>query len=131
MYGGQRLVYKLNVERAAAQMDPDAWEAAWAEGRAMPLDDAYALALEELPGAPAAPQLPATPDPESANTYNLTERELEVLSLLVQGLTYGQMATQLTVSFHTVHAHLRSIYSKLGVTSRSQATRFAREHGLA
>ena len=53
-----------------------------------------------------------------------------MLSLLVQGLTYGQMAAQLTVSFHTVHAHLRSIYSKLGVASRSQATRFAREHGL-
>ena len=61
MYGGQRLVYKLNVERAAAQMDPDAWEAAWAEGRAMPLDDAYALAFEELPGAPSALSGPGGP----------------------------------------------------------------------
>ena len=61
----------------------------------------------------------------------LTGREREVLRLLVAGLTYSQIADQLTISFHTVHAHLRSIYGKLGVTSRNQATRFATEHGLA
>ena len=62
--------------------------------------------------------------------FGLSEREMEVLRLLVAGLTYGEIASQLTLSFHTVHAHLRSIYSKLGVTSRSQATRFAVEHNL-
>jgi DNA-binding NarL/FixJ family response regulator len=56
---------------------------------------------------------------------------LEVLRLLVGGLTYAQIGEQLMLSFHTVHAHLRSIYAKLGVSSRSQAARFAREHGLA
>jgi DNA-binding NarL/FixJ family response regulator len=64
------------------------------------------------------------------NEYDLSERELEVLRLLDAGLTYAQIGEQLTLSYHTVHAHLRSIYAKLGVTSRSQATRFARQHKL-
>jgi len=45
-------------------------------------------------------------------------------------LTDAQIAEQLGLSLHTVHAHLRPIYSKLGVTSRSAATRFAMEHHL-
>jgi predicted ATPase/DNA-binding CsgD family transcriptional regulator len=123
MYEGQRLAYVRDVERGKAQLDATTWEAAWAEGRHLSLDDAFALALEELPSAP-----PETPAPQ--HTYDLTERELEVLRLLVSGLTYGEIATQLTLSFHTVHAHLRSIYAKLGVKSRNQATRFATEQGL-
>src|SRR6266704_794878 len=67
-----------------------------------------------------------------AATYpdGLTAREVEVLRLLAQGLTDAQIAEQLVLSLHTVHAHLRSIYSKLGVTSRSAATRYAFEHQL-
>lgn len=95
----------------------------------MLLDEACALAMEELPHKAAAPERPAIP--AAVETYNLSERELEVLRLLVDGLTYARIAEHLTLSFHTVHAHLRSIYSKLGVTSRNQATRFATEHGLA
>jgi len=60
----------------------------------------------------------------------LTEREVEVLRLLATGLTDAQIAEQLVLSLHTVHAHLRTIYSKLGVTSRSAATRYAFEHQL-
>ena len=60
----------------------------------------------------------------------LTAREVEVLRLLATGLTDAQIAEQLVLSLHTVHAHLRTIYSKLGVTSRSAATRYAFEHQL-
>ena len=123
MYEAQRRAYERDVARAGAQLDATAWEAQWAEGRAMSLDDACALALEDLP----APQAAA---PAAVNPYGLTEREVEVLRLLVAGLTYAQIAEHLTVSFHTVHAHLRSIYGKLGVTSRSQAARLAAQDGL-
>lgn len=119
MYSAQRLAYERDIASAAAQLDAATWEAAWAQGRDMSLEDACALAVEEMPPPPSAP---------AADPYGLTEREREVLRLLVAGLTYTQIAEQLTVSFHTVHAHLRSIYAKLGVTSRSQATRFAIEH---
>jgi len=131
MYEAQRLAYLKDIERGRAQLDDASWDAAWAEGRTMSLDDASALALEELSPSTSVPgAISAAPAAAPQNTYDLTERELEVLRLLVDGLTYAQIADQLTLSFHTVHAHMRSIYSKLGVTSRSQAARFASEHAL-
>jgi DNA-binding NarL/FixJ family response regulator len=58
----------------------------------------------------------------------LTAREMEVLRLLAQGLTSAQIAERLVIGQVTVNSHVRSIYSKLGVTSRSAATRYAIEH---
>jgi DNA-binding NarL/FixJ family response regulator len=60
----------------------------------------------------------------------LTAREMDVLRLLAQGLTSAQIAEQLVIGLVTVNAHVRSIYSKLGVTSRAAATRYALEHHL-
>ncbi len=74
---------------------------------------------------PEALQFPVPTSPD-----NLTAREIEVLRLLATGLTNAQIAEELVVSLLTVKAHLRSIYSKLGVTTRSAATRYALEHGL-
>ena len=62
---------------------------------------------------------------------DLTARELEVLALVADGLTDAEVAERLVVSIRTVHAHLRSIYRKIDVRSRSAATRYALEHGLA
>ncbi len=75
-----------------------------------------------------SPAIIATPSP----TYpaGLTPREVEVLRLLAGGLTDLQIAEQLVLSPRTVHAHISSIYSKLAVTSRSAATRYALEHHL-
>jgi len=61
----------------------------------------------------------------------LTEREIEVLHYVAQGLTDAQVAERLVISPRTVHSHLNSIYSKLGISSRSAATRYAIEHKLA
>jgi DNA-binding NarL/FixJ family response regulator len=61
---------------------------------------------------------------------DLTEREVEVLRLVARGLTDAQVAEILVVSPRTVNAHLRTIYSKLGITSRHAATLFALEHQL-
>lgn len=55
----------------------------------------------------------------------LTRREQEVLILLAQGLQSKEIAQRLNVSPRTIEAHLRSIYSKLGVNTRSAATRWA------
>jgi predicted ATPase/DNA-binding CsgD family transcriptional regulator/Tfp pilus assembly protein PilF len=60
----------------------------------------------------------------------LTSRELDVLGLVAQGLTDVQVAEQLVISPRTVHGHLRSIYSKLGVNSRTAAARHAIENDL-
>jgi DNA-binding NarL/FixJ family response regulator len=56
---------------------------------------------------------------------------VEVLRLVAMGLTDVQIAEKLILSPRTVHAHISSIYSKLALTSRSAATRYALEHHLA
>lgn len=60
----------------------------------------------------------------------LTARELEILRLLAAGLSNPRIAERLFVSVRTVHAHVRTVYRKLGVSSRAQATRHAVEHSL-
>jgi DNA-binding NarL/FixJ family response regulator len=58
--------------------------------------------------------------PRAADTdYHLTRREKEILQLLVDGLTMQQIAGRLYVSYHTVDNHIRNIYEKLHVHSRS------------
>lgn len=52
---------------------------------------------------------------------NFTEREMDVLHLLLQGLNNKQISDKLFISNHTTKAHVASIYKKLGVTNRVQA----------
>jgi DNA-binding NarL/FixJ family response regulator len=61
---------------------------------------------------------------------HLTERESEVLRLLARGLKNSQIAEHLVLSPHTVSGHVQSIFGKLGLNSRSAATRYALEHYL-
>jgi LuxR family maltose regulon positive regulatory protein len=60
----------------------------------------------------------------------LSEREIEVLQFLAKGLTNQVVATRLFISLHTVKAHTRNIYSKLGVNNRTQAVDKARTLGI-
>jgi DNA-binding NarL/FixJ family response regulator len=52
---------------------------------------------------------------------SLTKREAEILNYLAQGFTYKEIAQTLFISPETVHSHVRHVYDKLQVTSRSQA----------
>jgi HD-GYP domain-containing protein (c-di-GMP phosphodiesterase class II) len=60
----------------------------------------------------------------------LTSREVEVLRLLVRGLSYKEIAQELVISRKTAGAHVEHIYSKLGVSNRARASLFAMKHGL-
>ena len=60
----------------------------------------------------------------------LTERELTVLELLPALLSVDEIATALTLSVNTVNSDVRSIYTKLGVSSRQTAVHSAHEHGI-
>lgn len=64
------------------------------------------------------------------NLYGLTERELDVLSLMVDGLTNPQIADKLIITKATAKAHVHSILQKLCATSRTQATVMAMKEGL-
>jgi DNA-binding CsgD family transcriptional regulator len=113
--------YQAGLAAVRARLSRTAFDDAWTAGQALTMEQAVdeALAL--------------TPEPETAPApypADLTEREVEVLRLVAQGLTNAKVANQLIISPRTVEAHLRSIYGKLQVTSRSAATRFAVEHQL-
>lgn len=66
----------------------------------------------------------------SGNSYGLTERELDVLELMVEGLTNPEIASKLVITRATAKAHVHSILQKLCVTTRTQATVTAMKEGL-
>lgn len=103
------------------QLGSQAFTAAWEEGQGMsPARFLAAQALHE----PVASQAPV-PRRREAGSSHLTEREIEVLRLVARGHTDAQIAEALVISPRTVHAHLRSIYSKLSLSSRFAAIRYA------
>ena len=64
------------------------------------------------------------------NLYGLTEREMEVLALIVDGLTNPQIAEKLIITIATTKTHVHNILQKLYVTSRSKAVSMAMKEGL-
>lgn len=67
----------------------------------------------------------------AANKFALSERELEVLNELVKGSSYKMIADTLHISYDTVHSHLKTIYKKLQVNSKSEAVAKAIKNKLA
>ncbi|MGN6814204.1 MAG: response regulator transcription factor, partial [Thermomicrobiales bacterium] len=117
------------AELRAATGSRDSAQAVLAEARAIlePLEAKPALARADAIGARLAAPAAAPP---TAYPAGLSAREVEVLRLVAQGLTDGQVAERLFLSPRTVGTHLRAIYNKLGVDNRTAATAFAIEHGL-
>jgi NarL family two-component system response regulator LiaR len=72
----------------------------------------------------------ATRQRASQRDYGLTDREQEVLSLLVEGLSNAEIAERLVISIATVKFHVRGILSKLGVSSRTEAVTVAWQENL-
>ncbi len=67
---------------------------------------------------------------QQAEFINLSDREKEILRLLVEGLSYKMIADKLTVSFHTIHTHIAHIYEKLHVNSKGEAVAKALKNRL-
>jgi DNA-binding NarL/FixJ family response regulator len=79
-------------------------------------------------GAPISPsiarkvlQLPFAKGKSSESTYNLSEREIEILKLLSKGLSYKMVAGELIISIDTVRTYVKRIYEKLHVHSVTEA----------
>jgi len=128
----QRDDYERMISSVRAQLGEQAFAAAWAEGRTISREqilaaqgtaEILALIPTEPSSAPPVRMPPTSP-------AGLTTREMDVLRLLAQGLTSAQIAARLVIGVVTVNSHVRSIYSKLGITSRAAATRYALEHHL-
>ncbi|MBN1994244.1 MAG: hypothetical protein JW953_16220, partial [Anaerolineae bacterium] len=89
-----------------------------------------AFSTSQSPGATggkqSAPDLPAETRPV-ALIEPLTDRELEVLGLMAEGLKYQEIATKLFISLNTVRFHVKAVYGKLNVNNRTQAIETARQ----
>jgi len=72
----------------------------------------------------------ATPAAAPAAAHGLTTREVEILELVGEGHSNPKVARMLWVTEQTVKFHLSNIYRKLGVTNRTEASRWAQKHGL-
>ncbi|MBS1911485.1 MAG: hypothetical protein JST22_05830 [Bacteroidetes bacterium] len=151
--------YLRVAQRVRATLSPEEFDAAFAEGSTMTLAQAYRIIMElpedlaidsqsadcgnaagtsepftvvrTPPGPGSTKDREADPNPNPAAAGGLTGREMEILRWVANGQTDAQIAEHLYISPRTVQAHLRSIYSKIGVSNRSAATRYALHHGLA
>ena len=74
--------------------------------------------------------VPHESDERIADSAGLTKRELAVLKAVATGLSNQAIGREFWVSEQTVKFHLRNIFRKLGVASRTEAARYAFEHGL-
>ncbi len=103
--------------------------AAWAAGRALSLSQAVAEALQDSPdtGGQRAWVAPAS----LSEQYGLTAREVEVLRLITDGRSNPAIAEALYISPRTAQTHVQNIFTKLGVSSRAEASRLAVALGLA
>jgi DNA-binding CsgD family transcriptional regulator/tetratricopeptide (TPR) repeat protein len=114
-------------------LGPVAFDVAWAAGRALPPDEAIAVALN-VTAIPARTIPPAVSDPAPADRpatrYGLKRRELEVLRLLVEGKTDQEIADALVLRRGTVSNYVMAIIAKLAVPSRTAAATKAVRDGL-
>jgi DNA-binding NarL/FixJ family response regulator len=94
-----------------------------ASGEALPMPAMASALIGHFAPAPSLSSGRALRD-------ELTERELEVLTLVAQGLSNQEIAAVLTVSLETVKSHVKRTYAKIGVRDRAQAVIRAYEAGL-
>jgi non-specific serine/threonine protein kinase len=126
--------YEGQLAAARSRLGEEAFVVAWEEGKVMTPEEAIAYALDETPplGDPAQPRTaaaPRRPAPSAGQPLPvaLTGRELEVLELIVEGLSNGQIAARLFIEVSTVKSYVNRIFKKLGVESRTQAVAQARK----
>jgi predicted ATPase/DNA-binding CsgD family transcriptional regulator len=109
-------------ESTRANLGTSTYEAQFDVGGRMSRDAAIRLAL----GEPTDTAEPATADP---NPMPLSKRESQVAQLVAEGLSNKQIGARLFISEHTVDSHVRSILSKLGVSSRAQIAAWTASSG--
>jgi DNA-binding NarL/FixJ family response regulator len=120
----ERAKHETFVAAACESLGEEAFANALAEGRKLTPERALEAWREQE--AASDPEPVETP----ARLAGLTAGEIKILGLVASGMSNAQVAEKLFISRRTVDAHLRSIYRKLGVDSRTAATRHAIDHGL-
>ncbi len=116
----ERSIYQKYLERARAALGDEPFRKAWMEGKLLSLEVAVSEAL-----------MPFDVRGEIENRpFDLTAREMDVLRLMVEGLSDREIADQLFISPRTAQGHASHILGKLGVSSRTAATSLAIREGI-
>jgi DNA-binding NarL/FixJ family response regulator len=130
----QQAIREGTLAAARAQLGDESFEAAWTEAQKRSTavsqtdekDEKTLSPTEEaLSSKPLTDPLEATQTRVSTHASGLSSREREVLRLVANGMTNEQIADKLVLSIRTVHAHMRSKYKKLEISSRSALIRYA------
>jgi predicted ATPase/DNA-binding CsgD family transcriptional regulator len=114
---GERVAARLGAARAADLT---------AAGAALDLNRAAVYARQQIEVARREPG----PQAREARPGGLSRREVEVLRLVSDGRTSSEIASQLFISTRTAEHHIQNIYTKIGVSSRAAATRWAVAHDV-
>jgi predicted ATPase/DNA-binding CsgD family transcriptional regulator/TPR repeat protein len=121
----EQAAYERAITLARSRLGEHAFTVAWVQGRTMTPEQALAGQQSiERASSPKQPSPSSYPD-------GLTSREVEILRLVAKGLTDAQIAERLVISPRTVNTHLTSIYGKIQVSSRREATLYAVQQHLA
>lgn len=131
----QQIQYERAVSATRARLDAGQFAALWAEGQAMPMQEALTYARTEQPvprddlDGRAPSHVPARPRRELAD--DLTRREREVATLIAEGKSNRAIAAELIVTVRAVEANVTRILAKLGLNSRVQIALWASGAELA
>jgi len=130
--GIEHALYERTLTEARSQLGEETFASLWAEGRAMTPEEALAAEWQSKSSTQGKAGAPVflTSRSSSPLSGGLTARQVDVLRLLATGLTDKQIAARLVISPRTVNIHVQAIYKKLGIISRSAATRYAIEQHL-
>lgn len=90
----------------------------------------HQIVLKEVPVEVPAPAAPFVPNEQKRGDLGITRRELEILSLVAEGLSNREIAGRLFVSENTVKTHCSRAFDKLGARRRTQAVQLGKELGL-
>lgn len=138
-----------NVDMFSAVLSADDYNEAWEQGLSLSIQAAFERTAREMEHLAQQANHSALPTPEmhqsateqhnttigttayaGSSLAELTPREQDILRLVAAGFSNRDIGERLHISERTVHAHIRSVYSKLGINSRSAATRVAVQNGL-
>ncbi len=114
------------AERVRAGLGPERADRCGASGAAMDLPDVAAYALHQIGEASRALAIAG----QRGGPAHLTARETQVLRLIAEGATTREISERLFISAKTADNHIQHIYTKLAVTNRASATRWALDHAL-
>ena len=125
----ERAAQERSIAILKSRLGDQPFAAARAEGRRLPPDQAVAEAMSAIAAA-SADSVPAHRSASRRATRLLSERELQVLRLVADGMSSRQIAERLIITERTATFHMTSILSKLGAETRAHAVAIAAQQGL-